>query len=151
MQLNTAVSAMMELVNELYAFTDKIGADQAGARRRAREVGAGDARGAREAVEALVLMLSPFAPHMAEELWERSATPTAWSRPAGRRSTPRSPAEEAIVVPVQVNGKVRGRVSVPAGIDEAALEAAALADPHVQAAHRRQDHRRRSSSPKAVS
>ena len=42
-------------------------------------------------------------------------------------------AEEAIVVPVQVNGKVRGRVSVPAGIDEASLEAAALADPAVQA------------------
>jgi leucyl-tRNA synthetase len=41
-------------------------------------------------------------------------------------------AEEAIVVPVQVNGKVRGRLSVPAGIDEASLEAAALADPAVR-------------------
>ena len=66
MHLNTAISALMELVNELYAFTDR-------PRRRAGAVAAqarGDVR-RREAIEALVLMLSPFAPHTAEELWER--------------------------------------------------------------------------------
>jgi leucyl-tRNA synthetase len=77
-------------------------------------------------------MLSPFTPHMAEELWEllghadgvvAGGWPTADAAVA---------AEEAIVVPVQINGKVRGRVSVPAGTDEASLEAAALADPAVQ-------------------
>ena len=86
-----------------------------------------------EAIEALVLMLSPFAPHMAEELWELlghadGVVAAGW--PAADAAVA---AEEAIVVPVQVNGKVRGRVSVPAGIDEASLEAAALADPAIQA------------------
>ena len=54
-QLNTAISAMMELVNELYGFDDD-------ARPQTRAV-------VREAIEALVRMLSPFAPHTAEELW----------------------------------------------------------------------------------
>ena len=86
-----------------------------------------------ESVEALVLMLSPFAPHMAEELWELlghgdGVVAAGWpSHDAGVA------AEEAIVVPVQVNGKLRGRVSVPAGADEKAIEAAALAEPNVQA------------------
>src|SRR6476469_9994210 len=58
-QMNTAVSAMMELVNELYAYTDK--------GQRTAQAGLV----AREAIEALVLMVSPFAPHTAEELWAR--------------------------------------------------------------------------------
>ena len=57
--MNTAVSAMMELVNELYAYTDK--------GERTAQAGAV----AREAIETLVLMVSPFAPHTAEELWAR--------------------------------------------------------------------------------
>ena len=86
-----------------------------------------------EAVEALVLMLSPFAPHMAEELWELLGHPDGVVAAGWPAADAAVAAEEAIVVPVQVNGKVRGRVSVPAGIDEASLEAAALADPAIQA------------------
>src|SRR3954447_20767347 len=130
--LNTGIAALMELVNELYAVTDRIGLTKQG-----RLSGAGIDPATRavliEAVEALVLMLSPFAPHMAEELWELlghadGVVAAGW--PAADAAVA---AEEAIVVPVQVNGKVRGRVSVPTGIDEASLEAAALADPAIQA------------------
>jgi len=130
--LNTGIAALMELVNELYAFTDRIGLTKQG-----RLLGADIAPATRavltEAVEALVLMLSPFAPHMAEELWELLGHPDGVVAAGWPAADAAVAAEEAIVVPVQVNGKVRGRVSVPAGIDEASLEAAALADPAIQA------------------
>ncbi len=120
-QMNTAISAMMELVNELYLFTD---AQKAAATPQGAAV-------AREAIEALVVLLSPFAPHTAEELWE-------YYGHAGGLGAARWPAvddaalkAEELVVPVQVNGKVRGRVSVRPDITDAALEAAALADPGV--------------------
>ena len=70
--LNTAVSALMELVNELYAFCDSTAGGPSGREGKAT-VGtssARDDRRAREAIEALVLMISPFAPHMCEELWQ---------------------------------------------------------------------------------
>src|SRR5690606_8552409 len=60
-QFNTAIAAMMELVNELYAFTKK----------QESEPTLQAAAVARESLEALIVMLSPFAPHMAEELWEQ--------------------------------------------------------------------------------
>jgi leucyl-tRNA synthetase len=79
-----------------------------------------------------VLMLSPFAPHMAEELWERLGH-TGGVVAAGWPPFDRDVAKaEEIVIPVQVNGKLRARLSVPADIDPAALEQIALADPQVQ-------------------
>jgi leucyl-tRNA synthetase len=75
-QMNTAISAMMELVNDLYAFTD--GDD---------EPTPGAARVAREAIEALIVMLSPFAPHTAEELWERYGHQGTVARARGRSTT----------------------------------------------------------------
>jgi leucyl-tRNA synthetase len=87
----------------------------------------------KEAIEALVLMVSPFAPHMAEELWEQldhagGVTAAGW--PAFDPDVVRA---EEIVVPVQVNGKVRARLTVAAGASEAELQALALDDPHVRA------------------
>ena len=78
--LNTAVSALMELVNDLYAF----GEADTPPRPQALAV-------LREAIEALVVMLSPFAPHTAEELWERIGHSDGLARPPGRRSTSRWP------------------------------------------------------------
>jgi len=87
----------------------------------------------RESLDALVLMLAPFAPHTAEELWEilgheGGLTAAAWPSydPVVARSS-------EIVVPVQVNGKLRGRVTVPADSAEADLREAALADAAVRA------------------
>ncbi len=134
--LNTAVSAMMELVNELYAFCSTsrcvpVGGDEAD------KVGEVDRPGTiavlKEAIEALVRMLSPFAPHMCEELWEALGHPggvVAAGWPAYDEAVAKA---SQIVVPVQVNGKVRGRVTVAADASEDALREAALADPQVQA------------------
>jgi leucyl-tRNA synthetase len=85
----------------------------------------------KEAVEALILMISPFTPHMAEELWERlghagGVVAAGW--PAYDEAVARA---EQIVVPVQVNGKVRSRLTVPAGTSEEELRQLALADPQV--------------------
>ena len=121
-QMNTAVSAMMELVNDLYLFTDA-------------QRGAPTAQGAavaREAIESLVVLVSPFAPHTAEEIWERYAhagTLAAAHWPAVDEAAARA---ESIVVPVQVNGKVRGRIAVSPDAADAELERLALADPGVQ-------------------
>jgi leucyl-tRNA synthetase len=138
-QLNTAVSAMMELVNGLYAFSEKT-VTGAPSRRIDEDVErAGEMERKeticvlREALDALLRMLAPFAPHLAEELWEKlghedglvTATWPVFNAEAAKA--------DEIVVPVQVNGKVRGRLTVPAETSEQDLERLALADPAVQA------------------
>ncbi len=133
--LNTAVAALMELVNELYAFCELRGVRPAGFEGEASAVVARPETAAvlREAIEGLVLMLSPFTPHMCEELWEglghRNGVVAAgwpeWSEDAAR--------EESIEIPVQVNGKLRGRVTVPVDAGQDAIEKAALAAPTVSA------------------
>jgi leucyl-tRNA synthetase len=134
--LNTAVSALMELVNELYAFCSRPEASLIG--READDpasLGIVERRATvavlKESVEALVLMISPFAPHMAEELWERlgragGVVAAGW--PAFDERVARA---EEVVVPVQVNGKVRARLTVAADTAEERLREMALADPQV--------------------
>lgn len=127
---------MMKLVNKLYEFS---GQTAAGApspfgdgpvataeRVETRAVMA-------EAIEALVVMLSPFAPHTSEELWERlghegGLASAAW--PAYDAAAARA---EEIVVPVQVNGKLRGRITVPVDASESEIREKALADTAVAA------------------
>jgi leucyl-tRNA synthetase len=120
-QMNTAISAMMELVNDLYAFTEK--------GTRTAQVGLV----LREALEALIVMLAPFAPHTAEELWERLGHDTGLAAARWPVSDAAVAKAEAVVVPVQVNGKVRGRITVAPEAAEAELREAALADPAVRA------------------
>ena len=121
MHLNTAISALMELVNELYAFAERRGIRPTGREDESaprRSIGAETAAVLREAVEALVLLMSPFTPHIGEELWERlghtgGVVAAGW--PAYDEAAAR---EDEIEIPVQVNGKVRGRVTVPADAGE---------------------------------
>jgi leucyl-tRNA synthetase len=137
-QLNTAVSAMMELVNELYAFSE--GTVTGSPARRGDEdvsrVGVAERRETicvvREAMEALVRLLSPFAPHTAEEMWERLGHETALTAAAWPVYEPAVAKADEIVVPVQVNGKVRSRLTVPADASEQELERLALSDPAVR-------------------
>jgi leucyl-tRNA synthetase len=136
--LNTAISAMMELVNDLYAFCDREECPLLG--RRADEAAEqGHSQRAetiavlKESVEALVRMLSPFAPHMAEELWERLGHAEGIEGAGWPTFDPETAKAEEIVVPVQVNGKVRARLTVPASISEDELRERALADPQVLA------------------
>jgi leucyl-tRNA synthetase len=133
--LNTAVSGLMELVNDLYAFCARSecgmlvregGDEPVGTVERQATIAV-----VKEAVEALVRMISPFAPHMAEELWERlgyaqGVVAAGW--PVFDENVARA---EEVVVPVQINGKVRSRVTVAADTEESRLRELALADPHV--------------------
>jgi leucyl-tRNA synthetase len=136
-QLNTAVSAIMELVNELYAFSEKtvIGApsrrndediDRAGQAERKETICV-----MREAVEVLVRMLAPFVPHLGEELWEMLGHADGLATATWPVFNADVAKAEEIVVPVQVNGKVRGRLTVPAETSEQELERLALVDPGV--------------------
>src|SRR4029077_13350667 len=117
MHLNTAVSSLMVLVNELYSFSEGTAHS---APSRAQPPAGGTERPQtlavlREAIDALVVMISPFAPHTAEELWQMlnhagGLTATPW--PAFDADVARA---DQLIVPVQVNGKVRVRLTVPAG------------------------------------
>ena len=86
----------------------------------------------REAMEKFVLLLSPLAPHLAEELWQmlgHSETLAYESWPTWNEEFIR---EDVVEIPVQINGKLRGRIQVATGLDQSALAAAAQADPKVQ-------------------
>ena len=116
---NTAISSLMELVNALYGYKEA-----------AQEINAGLVY---EATSALVRMLAPFVPHMTEELWhvafaeETSVHAEAW--PVHDEAALKV---DNVEIVLQVNGKVRGRLVVPAEATAAELEKIALADANVQ-------------------
>jgi leucyl-tRNA synthetase len=112
MRFNTAISAMMEFSNHL----NKLEA-------RPRSV-----------LEPFVLLLAPFAPHIAEELWHALGHAETLAYESWPQYDPALTRAEEVEIVVQVNGKVRARLTVPADSDEAALKEAALADERVQAA-----------------
>ena len=116
---NTAVAALMEFVNALM---------------RARERGEAGSPAWNEAVEALVLMLAPIAPHLAEELWERLGRPYSVHEQAWPRWSAELAAEETTEIVIQVNGKLRDRLQLPIGLGEEELRRHALASARVQAA-----------------
>ncbi|MFN7914625.1 MAG: leucine--tRNA ligase [Vicinamibacterales bacterium] len=134
MNLNTAISSLMELVNELYTFSattphgapSKDGA--AGAIERVQTISV-----MREALDALVVMISPFAPHTAEELWLMLGHAGGLTRAPWPTFDAEVAKADEVVVPVQVNGKVRARITVPADLPEDALRERVLADPTVKA------------------
>ena len=85
-----------------------------------------------EAITNLLLLVAPVAPHMAEELWAFLGKPYSIHQQAWPTWDPAMLVEDEIEIPVQINGKVRGRVTVPADAGEEAIKAAALADANVQ-------------------
>jgi len=87
----------------------------------------------RAAVEPLVLMLAPLAPHMAEELWLRLGHTASLAHGPFPQADQSYLVDDTVEYPVQVNGKVRGRVVVAASADDDTLKAAAIADEKVQA------------------
>ena len=135
MHLNTAVSSLMELVNELYTFSQGTahGAPTREEPRPGRVERSQTVAVLREAIDALVIMVSPFAPHTAEELWHMLGNPEGLTKTSWPSFDAELARAEEVVVPVQVNGKVRARLTVPVGLSDEALQAAALADPAVKA------------------
>lgn len=120
---NTAISAIMELVNAIYAFD--LAAETSDDRALALRV-------VREAVEATVVLLAPFVPHVTEELWEILGHPTSlFDEPWIGYDAQAVKAEEMLIV-VQVNGKVRSRVTVAADATDDDLKQIALDDPRIQ-------------------
>ncbi len=118
---NTSVAAIMELVNELQAADGHL------------TNGAVPASEVRELLRSLVLMLAPFAPHLAAEMWEELGEKGAVLRAPWPVSDPALAKEDELEIPVQVNGKLVTVVRVAADADAKAIEAAALADEKVQA------------------
>jgi leucyl-tRNA synthetase len=110
MRFNTAISAMMEFTNHMTPLPVR----------------------PRSALEPLVLLLSPFAPHLAEELWQALGNQDTIAYQPWPKFDPALTKADEIEVPVQINGKLKTRVKVPAGSNETALKAAALADERVR-------------------
>ena len=117
---NTAISTMMELVNALYAYKEA-----------AKEPNAGLVY---EAISDLIKMMSPFVPHITEELWRGAIDPDS---SVHEQSWPECDEEalkvDNVEIVLQVNGKVRGRLTVPAEATKEELEKIAMADANVQA------------------
>ena len=113
---NTAIAAVMELVNAIYAF-------------KSRQENPGVLR---EALETVVSLLNPFVPHICEELWfllghQQGVESSGW--PICDES---ALVAEEITMVVQVNGKVRGKITVAVAADKKTIEAEALSEPNVQ-------------------
>jgi leucyl-tRNA synthetase len=134
MHLNTAVSSLMELVNELYAFSESTshGAPTRGEPPVNRVERAQTIAVLCEAINALVIMISPFAPHMAEELWQMLDHPDGLSKAAWPAFDAEVAKAEEVVVPVQINGKVRARVTVPRDLTDDELRDRILVDAAVR-------------------
>lgn len=103
MAYNTAISAMMIFLNEVQSWSER----------------------PRAVLEPFLLALSPFAPHVAEELWNRLGHTDTLAYEAWPVWNEEYLKQDSLEIPVQVNGKVRGRVTVPADADEAAIFQAA--------------------------
>ena len=97
-----------------------------------RDAGPVDREAWSEAIEALLLMLAPLAPHIAEELWERSGRAYSVHQQSWPEWDAELAREDEVTLVVQVNGKVRDRIQVPAGIDEPRAKELALASPLVR-------------------
>jgi leucyl-tRNA synthetase len=122
LHLNTIVAALMELFNEL---TD-LNADPV----RASE---GDMFAVREALESLVILLAPFAPHIAEEMWEGLGHEGGLLKSARwPQADPELARLEELEIPIQVNGKLRSRVLASPQVTEEELRAAALNDEKIR-------------------
>jgi leucyl-tRNA synthetase len=115
---NTIISSLMELMNEMY---------------KAREAGVAGSAEWNEAQEIYLKMLAPAAPHIAEELWTNYlGKPYSIHQQAWPQVDDEATKEDSIELPVQINGKVRDRITVPAEAGEDEIKSAALASEVVQ-------------------
>ncbi len=110
---NTAISAIMELVNSIYAY------------RQSENEGSQNHQVLSNALEKTILLLAPFAPHLAEESWQLLGNKESVHKQKWPVYDPEKLFEEEVEVVVQINGKVRGRMIVPAGYDDEQLTAEA--------------------------
>ena len=117
-KFNTAVAAMMEMVNGLYKFKESHGM-------QASETW-------RFTLESLLQILAPFAPHITEELWQELGHTDTIHVNHWPKWDEKYLVSDVMTIIVQVNGKLRSKLELPADIDQQGVEAAALADTNVQ-------------------
>ncbi len=113
LEFNTAIAALMTLNNRLTQVVGETG------------------HAPEEVARSMVLMLAPLTPHIAEELWERMDGASTVAFESFPEPDPALLVDDVVEVPVQVNGKVRGKILVAPDASEAEYEAAARADEHV--------------------
>jgi len=116
-KFNTAIAALMELSNHLSKVWAKASVDEATWR---------------ECVENFLLVLAPIAPHISEEMWERTGHGYSIHQQPFPKWDDALAIEETVTLVVQVNGKVRDRIEVPVNIDQATAQELALSSPKVQ-------------------
>jgi leucyl-tRNA synthetase len=116
---NTAIAAIMELVNTLQAFGDKGSPENTAV--------------FSEGIESIVRMLAPFVPHFAEEVWREIGNDDGIDAAGWPSYDTGAVVDEELLIVVQVNGKLRGKVIVPAYADEGKVKEAVLADGKIQA------------------
>jgi leucyl-tRNA synthetase len=114
---NTIIAGLMEFTNAL---------------QKAKQTPVYGTAAWEEAIETLLLLLAPCCPYVAEEMWARIGRPYSIHQQSWPRFDPALAAEEMVTLVVQVNGKLRARLEVPADITEEAARQAALADANVQ-------------------
>jgi leucyl-tRNA synthetase len=117
---NTCIAAIMELVNELYSIDDHVGRALLPAALLA------------DVQRNLVLLLAPFAPYLAHELWEMLGETSNLLKAPWPKYDPELAKEAEIEIPVQVNGKLRGKIVVAPGTSEEEIKQKALADEKIQ-------------------
>ena len=124
LRLNVTVAACMELTNALYDFDATVP--------EVSQAGLADIFVIKEGLEALVVMLSPLAPHISEELWEALGHTSSVSKARWPVFVAEWAREAQLEIPVQINGKLRTKVLVDAEATEEQMKATVLADPKVQ-------------------
>jgi leucyl-tRNA synthetase len=92
----------------------------------------GEAGALAEALRTLLVLLSPFAPHIAEELWQRLGHPASIFAERWPDADPRWLKADLVTIILQINGKLRSQLQVPPELDEREIETRALADPKLQ-------------------
>src|SRR5579871_5294240 len=125
---NTCISAIMELVNALYDYGERVAQTSSSTSAPADKILLAEVQ------RTLILLLAPFAPYLAHELWEMSGEKANLLKSQWPKFDAELAKEEEIEIPVQVNGKLRGRVVVPADATEQFVIERALADEKVKAA-----------------
>jgi leucyl-tRNA synthetase len=124
---NTCISAIMELVNELYTLEARVAAGNLAAKTVPASL-------LFEVQKSLALLLAPFAPYLAHELWEMLGEKGSLLRTPWPKYDPALAKEDEIEIPVQINGKLRSRIVVAAGASDDLVSELALADAKIQAA-----------------
>jgi leucyl-tRNA synthetase len=124
---NTCISAIMELVNALYAYEESVNSES--------QTGSNTSQGLLAEVQRdLVLLLAPFAPYLAHELWEMLGETGSLLKAPWPKYDAALAKEEELEIPVQINGRLRGRIVVPADAPENVVVERALADEKVKSA-----------------